>query len=250
MVRYSVVGSNRDGAVLVNAITGELTLAGPVSSGHTSRGQYELTVRATDTGSPALHADADVLVRVGVPGNQRPVFRNATYAATIPENADRRSEVVRVRAADPDGPDELIEYSAADGDDNFHVDRRTGAVTVSDRAVLDLDSAAGRPRYRLVVVATDGGQPVRETAHAEVYVHVTDVNDKPPRFGRDGGGGGYIAYVPEATAVGETVFRVNATDPDGDAAVEYAVVEPIRANDRTGLPLKNTGSYDFKRAFG
>lgn len=253
MVRYSVAGSNFDGVVFVNAVTGELTLDGPVSSAHTSRGQYEVTVWVTDLGEPPLRAEAEVRVRVGVPGNQRPVFRNASYAATIPENAARGSEVLRVRAADPDGPDRLIEYSMAAGDDNFRVDRRTGAVTVSERAVLDLDGGGGGhgngsdSLYHLVVVATDGGQPVRETAHTDVYVRVTDVNDKPPRFERLDAG--YIAYVPETAEVGHSVFRVVATDPDRDAAIRYAVVEPIVASDKTGLPLKNTSSYNYKEAF-
>jgi len=245
MVRYSVIESNYDGMILVNPVTGELTLNGSVSSGHTSRGQYEVVIRATDMGAPPMYADTNVLVRVGVPGNQRPVFKNLTYHVTIPENARRSSEITRVRATDPDGPDRLIEYSVVDGDDNFRVDKTTGAVYVSERAVLDLD-VTGRSRYHLVVAATDGGQPVRETAHADVYVNVTDVNDKPPKFET---GTSYIVYVPETTQVGQTVFGVHAVDPDEGASVKYAIVEPIKANDRTGLPLRNTSSYNFKEAF-
>lgn len=248
MVRYSVVSSNYDDIVMVNPITGELTLNAAVSSSHTSRGQYELTVRATDLGAPPLHADVDVLIRVGVSGNQRPVFKNLTYSATIPETARRSSEVLRVRATDPDGPDDLIEYSMTNSDDNFRVDRRTGAVIVSERAVLDLDAAAGgASAYHLVVVATDSGQPIREVAHADVYINVTDVNDKPPKFDRDGAA--YIAYLSETTEIGRVVFRVNAVDPDKSASLKYTIVEPIRANDKTGLPLKNTSPYNFKEVF-
>lgn len=246
MIRYSVASTNYDGAISVNAITGELTLNTTANSGHTSRGQYELTVRATDAGVPPLHGDATVHVRVGVPGNQRPVFKNTTYTVTIPENTRRTAEILRVRATDPDGPNDLIEYGLDSGHDNFHVDRRTGAVTVSERAVLDVD--AGTSSYHLVVVATDGGQPVREVAHADVYVHVTDVNDKPPRF-EPRAAVGYIAYVPETTALGQVVYRVTAVDPDTNASVKYAIVEPIRANDKTGLPLKSTTPYNYKAAF-
>lgn len=247
MIRYSVVGSNyRDDVVQVNPVSGELTLASPVSSGHTSRGQYEVAIRATDMGAPPLHADVDVHVRVGVSGNQRPVFKNLTYSATVPENARRTTEVLRVRATDPDGPDSLIEYSMVNGNDNFRIDKWTGAISVSERAVLDLDTAAATSRYHLVAIAMDSGLPVREIAHADVYIDVTDVNDKPPRFDRDTN---YIAYVPEATDIGTVVFKVAATDPDRNASVKYAIVEPIRANDKTGLPLKNTSSYNFREVF-
>lgn len=246
MIRYSLIRSNYDGVMLVNPITGELMLNGTADSSHTSRGQYELTIRATDLGIPPLYADTDVYVRVGVPGNQRPVFKNVTYFVTIPENTGRRAEILRVRATDPDGPDDLIEYSWSSTNDNFHVDKRTGAVTVSERAILDLDTSAGLSRYHMVVVAMDSGLPVREIAHADVYVEVTDVNNKPPKFDKNMSD---IVYVPETTQVGQVVFRVNAVDPDGNASVEYAIVEPIKANDKTGLPLKNTNAYNFKQVF-
>lgn len=246
MIRYSVVDSNYDGIVTVNPITGELTLNSSVSSSHTSRGQYEVIVRATDLGIPPLYADVNVHVRVGVSGNQRPMFKNVTYAVTIPEITPRTAEILRVRAIDPDGPDNLIEYSLINSDDNFRVNKKTGAVSVSERAILDLDSS-GTSYYHLVVIATDSGLPIREIAHADVYINVTDVNDKPPKFDGDVS---YIVYVPEMTAIGQVVFKVNAVDPDTNASIRYAIVEPIKANDKTGLPLKNTSVYNFKEAFG
>lgn len=246
MIRYSIVRSNYDGAIFVNPITGELTLNTTVSSSHTSRGQYEFTIRASDLGMPPLHTDVNVYVRVGVPGNQRPVFKNLTYSVTIPENTVRSTEILRVRATDPDGPDDLIEYSSSNTNDNFHVDKKTGAVTVSERAILDLDTSAGLSRYHMVIVAMDSGLPIREVAHADVYIDVTDVNNKPPKFDKNIS---YIVYVPETTEVGQVVFKVNAVDPDKNASVEYAIVEPIKANDKTGLPLKNTSIYNFKQVF-
>lgn len=73
---------------------------------------------------PPLHGDVPVFVRVGVPGNQRPVFRGVPYNVTVPENASPDSPVVTVRATDPDGPDSLVEYRIAAGADNFYIDSR------------------------------------------------------------------------------------------------------------------------------
>ncbi|XP_050441705.1 cadherin-23 [Adelges cooleyi] len=245
MIRYSMAGSNYDGILMVNPSTGELTLNSSVSLSHTSRGQYEATVRATDMGVPALHADVQVHVRVGVPGNQRPVFGNTAYSVAVPENTPRSSQVLRVRATDPDGPDDLIKYSMVNNNDNFHVDDRSGVISVSDRAILDLD-VTGVQSYHLVVIAMDSGSPIREVAHADVYVNVTDVNDKPPKFDGDAS---YIVYVPETTEKNLVVFKVNAVDPDKNASVKYAIVEPIKASDKTGLPLKNSSLYNVKDLF-
>lgn len=71
-----------------------------------------------------MYGDVPVFIRVGVPGNQRPVFRGVPYNVTIPENSPPDSSVITVRATDPDGPDSLVEYRIATGADNFYVNRR------------------------------------------------------------------------------------------------------------------------------
>lgn len=65
-----------------------------------------------------------MFVRVGVPGNQRPVFRSAPYNVTISENVLPDTPVVTVRATDPDGPDSLVEYRISNGADNFYINSR------------------------------------------------------------------------------------------------------------------------------
>lgn len=53
----------------------------------------------------------------------------------------------------------------------------------------------------------------------------------------------------DISLVGEPVLKVAATDPDADAYLEYSLVEPIRAVDKTGVALKSTTSYDYTTAF-
>lgn len=106
----------------------------PVRSGDTERGTYELMIRATDTGIPPLYSEAKLFVRVGVPGNQKPIFRGnyksnlpgpSTYRARLLENASPGTEVIRVVANDPDGRDNLLQYYIASGSkDNFVIDSR------------------------------------------------------------------------------------------------------------------------------
>lgn len=106
----------------------------PVRSGDTERGIYELIIHATDVGAPPLHSEAKLFVRVGVPGNQKPIFRGNyksnlpgpnAYRARLLENASPGTEVIRVVANDPDGRDNLLQYYIASGSkDNFVIDSR------------------------------------------------------------------------------------------------------------------------------
>ncbi|XP_017756092.1 PREDICTED: cadherin-23 [Eufriesea mexicana] len=237
----------------INSETGEVTMAKAVRSDDTERGIYELVIRATDTGTPPLSSEAKLSVRVGVPGNQKPIFRGnyksnlpgpSTYRARLLENASPGTEVIRVVANDPDGRDNLLQYHIASGaKDNFVIDSSSGVITVSPDARLDLET--GGEKYEVIVYAIDSGTPVRETATTTVTVNMVDVNNKPPMFNEST----YLVYVSERAAIGEPVLKVVATDPDSDAYLEYSLVEPIRAVDKTGVALKNTAPYDYKTAF-
>nr|XP_003700747.1 PREDICTED: cadherin EGF LAG seven-pass G-type receptor 2 [Megachile rotundata]XP_012134616.1 PREDICTED: cadherin EGF LAG seven-pass G-type receptor 2 [Megachile rotundata] len=254
-VTYSISSHNSmtNDVFKMNAETGEVTIAKPVRSDDTERGIYELVIRATDAGTPPLYTDAKLSVRVGVPGNQKPIFRGnyksnlpgpSTYRARLLENASPGTEVIRVVANDPDGRDNLLQYHIASGaKDNFVIDSSSGVITVSPDARLDLES--GGDKYEVIVYAIDSGTPVRETATTTVTVNMIDVNNKPPMFNEST----YLVYVSERAAIGEPVLKVTATDPDSDAYLEYSLVEPIKAVDKTGVALKNTASYDYKSAF-
>ncbi|KAL2722130.1 protocadherin-like wing polarity protein stan isoform X1 [Vespula maculifrons] len=260
---------------MVNPDSGEVTMSRPVRSGDTERGIYELIIRATDGGTPPLYSETKLYVRVGVPGNQKPIFRGnyksnlpgpSSYRARLLENASPGTEVIRVVANDPDGRDNLLQYHIASGaKDNFVIDSSSGIITVSPDARLDLET--GGDKYEVIVYAIDSGTPVRETASTTVTVNIVDVNNKPPMFNEST----YLVYVSERAAIGilnkilcraqefvsgrnagligESVLKVVATDPDSDAYLEYSIVEPIRAVDKTGVALKSTTPYDYKTAF-
>lgn len=42
---------------------------------------------------------------------------------------------------------------------------------------------------------------------------------------------------------------IKAKDPDQDAKLEYSITEPIRAMDRTGVPLSPSATQNYKQAF-
>ena len=88
--------------------------------------------------------------------------------------------------------------------------------------------------FRLFVVASDGGDPVRSVTLA-VNVTVTDVNDNAPRFIRPGSenvatSGPVETRLPESAPVGRAVYRVRAMDADaGDyGRVKYDLASETR----------------------
>lgn len=121
----------------VNPESGEIQIVSPVSSMDTERGQYELVVAATDYGTPPLKNTTRVLIRVGISGNQRPVFKGHFYATekghkpgppkykvSIPEIAPAGYNVTTVTATDPDGLDSLLTYRIVGANDNFLINEK------------------------------------------------------------------------------------------------------------------------------
>lgn len=193
-IRYSIDSENSiSGHVFaINETTGEITIRSPANSMDTERGQYELIVRAVDYGVPPLSNTTRVQIRVGISGNQRPIFRGhfstvgkgdipgpPRFTVTIPETAEVGYNVTTVAASDPDGNDSLLTYRIVGSNDNFVISEQTGLVQVSSVARLDRDT--NPDHYAVIINAVDAGIPIPETATATLYVNIKDVNDKAPR---------------------------------------------------------------------
>ncbi|VVC89380.1 unnamed protein product, partial [Leptidea sinapis] len=273
-VRYTIESDNsiehRGRVFSIDEDNGEITIDNKVESMDTPRGQYELVVRATDYGVPPLYNETRVLIRVGVPGNQRPTFKGnyhhykytvnqkvpdnnedytfdinpMNYKATIREDARPGQNVTAVVANDPDGLDDLLTYHIVSGSkDNFIINEKTGLITVSNDANLDRDT--NTDRYEIIVSAVDSGLPQPETATTTVFVNILDVNDKPPQFNTSDS----TTYISERKPIGETVTVLTAFDTDSTAKLKYTIIEPIKAFSRAGVQLKPNAPYDYKTIF-
>lgn len=138
-VSYSIDTENSvSGHVFsIDAQSGEIKIESAVSSVDTERGQYELIVTATDFGTPPLKNTTRVLIRVGISGNQRPIFKKrfssvdanelpgpTRYKVSIPENAPSGYNITTVSATDPDGLDVLLTYRIVSANDNFVINEQ------------------------------------------------------------------------------------------------------------------------------
>lgn len=138
-VRYSIETENSiiNHVFSIDEQTGEVKIERPVCSTDTERGQYELIVEALDFGKPSLKNTTRVVIRVGISGNQRPIFKKrftsqdmndspgpTRYKVSIPENAPPGYNITTVSATDPDGLDFLLTYRMVGANDNFVIDEQ------------------------------------------------------------------------------------------------------------------------------
>ena len=220
-------------------------MARPVKIEDTENGRYDLVVRATDQGVPnQLHSDVNVFVDVGTTRNMKPKFEQDDYKISIRENAPAGFEVIKLAARDEDGDNRALRYYLHSGSkDNFVIDPVSGVVTVSKDADISIEQNGDL--YTMEVIVVDGGEPYKQTASAKLTVVVEDVNNIAPKFTEES----YTEYVVENEPKGHVVLTVFAQDPDRNADLEYDIVEPIYARDKSGTRLENIAAYNYREAF-
>uniref|UniRef100_A0A668AXH2 FAT atypical cadherin 3a n=1 Tax=Myripristis murdjan TaxID=586833 RepID=A0A668AXH2_9TELE len=177
---------------------------------------YQITVRASDQGSPRpLSSLVNVTITVLDINDNPPVFERRDQLATVPENVGLGTEVLRVYAASKDiGTNAEITYSIRSGNEHgkFHIHPLTGeyqpphlrslcAILVSKP--LDYEMCRD---YFLTVEARDGGMPPL-SAVTTVNINLTDVNDNAPMFSRD-------LYTAENKPIGTSILQLSVIDQD------------------------------------
>ncbi|PKK19742.1 protocadherin gamma-A7 [Columba livia] len=145
--------------------------------------EYNVTVRATDGGSPALWSSAVLWLRVLDVNDNAPVFAEARYSARLPENNAVGAPVLRVRAWDTDlGQNVGVRYRLGEGrvrgaplSSSVSVEAETGALY----ALRSFDYEEVR-EVGLWVRAEDGGAPAL-SSNVSVRLVIVDENDNAPQ---------------------------------------------------------------------
>ncbi|MBW1686544.1 MAG: DUF4347 domain-containing protein [Deltaproteobacteria bacterium] len=109
---YSITAGNTGGAFGINSSTGEITVATPAAVNFETTPTFNLTVQATDDGTPSLSDTATVTVNLN-DLDEAPVINDATFA--VDENAANGTAVGSVPVAEPDANDTYT-YSITAGD--------------------------------------------------------------------------------------------------------------------------------------
>lgn len=163
---------------------------------------YELTVIASDFGTPPLRTKTTFQVQIADVNDNPPVFEQNTYEKSTAEDVHEGAALLQVRATDRDqgGNSEII-YSIVQSENEhlFNIDPTTGVITVA--ASLDYEK---RTELKFLVAASDCGSPSL-FATATVTIHVEDVNDNKPIFQQQL----YNITIKEHTAIETCILQVN-----------------------------------------
>uniref|UniRef100_A0A8C5DLA9 Protocadherin gamma-A10-like n=1 Tax=Gouania willdenowi TaxID=441366 RepID=A0A8C5DLA9_GOUWI len=205
-----------------------------VSTGQLDRevvSDYNITITATDEGSPPLSSSKSLHLSVADINDNPPVFEEESYSAYVSENNKAGSTLCSVTARDPDWRQNgtviysllAAEVNGAPVSSYVSVNGDTGVI----HAVRSFDYEQLRS-FKVQLMARDNGSPPL-SSNVSVSVFISDVNDNPPQilYPAPEGNSFMTELVPKAAHGGSLVSKVIAVDADSgqNAWLSYQIVK-------------------------
>ncbi|XP_037403058.1 protocadherin beta-16-like isoform X29 [Pygocentrus nattereri] len=192
---------------------------------------YNITITATDGGSPPLSSSLTIHLSVSDVNDNPPAFDEPSYSAYVAENNKPGTSICSVAARDPDWRQNgTVLYSLVSSEVNgvpvssfLSINADTGVI----HAVRSFDYEQFR-NFKVQVVARDNGSPPL-SSNATVSVFITDENDNSPQilYPAPEGKSLMTEMVPKAALSGSLVSKVIAVDADSgqNAWLSYHIVK-------------------------
>ncbi|XP_075756839.1 protocadherin gamma-B5-like [Pelodiscus sinensis] len=216
--------------------------------------EYNITITATDKGSPPLSTQKTILLQISDVNDNAPVFEKPSYSAYVPENNPSGASILSVKASDRDLDGNarvtysILRSSIQELPVSSYVSINSQTGTLYAQRSFDYEQFRA---FELQVKAQDGGSPAL-SSNVTVSVFILDRNDNAPRIlypllGPEGSA--VFEMVPRSAEAGYLVTKVVAVDADSghNAWLSYHVLQATEpALFRLGL---HSGEIRTARAF-
>ena len=179
--------------------------------------EVNLLLIAVDSGSPQRSATVSIHISVLDANDNAPVFSQAVYKASLPENSPLDTIVITVSASDADEGvygEVMYELNHVSENSNvFSLNSKSGEVRVISPIDYEQES-----NYEIRISAKDG---FGLASYCTLIIDVTDVNDNPPVVALKSLVNPIQENVPPGTEVG--IITVQDRDSDINRQVKLSI---------------------------
>ena len=207
-----------------------LTVDGPLD--RESVAQYNVTIIATDEGSPPLSSTSVIPIHISDVNDNAPLFSEPVINAYVKENSAVGANILTITAVDPDIEENAkVTYSLLDGISKsipmtsvVNINSETG-----DIISLQVFNFEELKTFQFKVQATDSGVPPL-SSNVTVNVFILDENDNSPTVLSPYSEHGSVnsESIPYSAEAGYFVAKIRAVDADSgyNALLSYHLSEP------------------------
>ena len=242
IVQFSIIGGNPLNSFAIDAINGQIVVAGPLD--REVQQVHNLTVAARDQGLPLPLQDVIyVVVSLLDVNDYAPRFMQMSYTVGISENSRIGSTVMQISAEDLDeDTNGTITYSIVDGGvGKFSINPSTGKIFVI--TTLDREETNS---YVILLQAVDNpfNSSYQLSSQVNVTIQIEDVNDNPPMFDQ----AEYVTHILDNVTRIQPIIQLRAVDKDSgtNGVINYRIDVPdpiypnaFRIDKSTGMVFRN-----------
>uniref|UniRef100_A0A8C5ILA1 Protocadherin gamma-C3 n=1 Tax=Junco hyemalis TaxID=40217 RepID=A0A8C5ILA1_JUNHY len=202
----------------LNSFKNSYTLVTQGKLDHEKAAAYNITVTATDSGSPPLSSQKVIHVEISDINDNPPRFEEPVYSVYIPENNPLGAFLCTIKATDPDvAKNAYVSYSLLDGEiEGLPVASYVSIKSDSGNmyAVRSFDYETLR-EFQVIVQAQDAGVPPLSST-VTVYIYVVDENDHAPQilYPTSTNTSAALEMIPRSAYAGYLVTKIIAIDGD------------------------------------
>ncbi|XP_047735556.1 fat-like cadherin-related tumor suppressor homolog, partial [Hyalella azteca] len=212
---YFLSEDNKVREFAVEPTSGTLTTVIPLDAETVSSYSFQVLAKSKDQSGVQM---TEIKIHVIDANDNTPMIVAPQGVVQMNENLPANTWVVKVRAQDYDfGKNGAVSYSLANSENvPFKIDHFTGEV----RSTKVLDYESGRRIWKLLVRASDWGEPFRRQTEKIITIHVQDVNDNRPQFERVDCSG----YIDRSAPLGTEIMTLSAIDFDAGNIISYRIL--------------------------
>ncbi|XP_063784909.1 protocadherin gamma-B1-like isoform X31 [Pseudophryne corroboree] len=215
---------------------------------------FNITIVATDRGSPPLSNRRTVKLEISDVNDNPPIFMKSNYVANVPENNLPGASIYSVQASDTDAGDNAkIIYSIFSSN--------TEDLPVSSYLSINIENGVlyaqrsfdyeQHKEFLIQVTARDNGSPSLSST-VTLTIRIVDQNDNAPKIlypSADSGGPAVFEMVPFASEEGSLITKVVAVDADSghNAWLSYHFIQVSEPSHFT--ISQHTGEIRTSRVF-
>ncbi|KAL1773688.1 protocadherin gamma-A9 [Sigmodon hispidus] len=181
---------------------------------------YNITVTATDRGTPSMSTEVHITLYVADINDNPPAFSQTSYSVYLPENNPRGTSIFSVTAHDPDDSENakvtyaLVENTIQGAPLSSYVSINSNTGVLYALQSFDYEQFQD---LQMQVRANDNGHPPL-SSNVSLTVFLLDQNDNAPKilypsFPTDDGSTG-VELAPRSAEAGYLVTKVVAVDKD------------------------------------
>lgn len=200
---------------------------------------YYLSFRATDDLGRGQSSVVSLRIQLADENDSPPQCESTLYRASVDEGAKYFDPPLIVKTRDADSlPDVNYRIVGARTPvlDMFHIDKRTGQLSISTDAMLDVNHLKSE-HVAFDVEANDGQFSVL----CRINITIRDVNNHAPQFKRNH----YMSTIAEDLPVGTIIDRIEAVDFDKGENAE--IVYRFQQGSFDDFQINNTGDIILTR---